>query len=62
MSERDNKPEVEPLETVVLSEAELEARNKRNRAIALGIVGFIALIFAITVFRLTSNIAAAGGA
>lgn len=62
MSEREQDqprhPETgEPVETVKPSPAEREARNKRNIAIGIALVGFAVLIFAVTVMRLSSNIA-----
>ena len=47
-----------PGESVRLSPEEEKARNKRNRAIALGVLGFMALIFMITVLRISQNLAA----
>ncbi|MGV6820491.1 MAG: protoheme IX farnesyltransferase [Parvularcula sp.] len=38
-----------------LSAEETEARNKRNLAVALGIVAFIVLVFGTTVLRLAQN-------
>jgi hypothetical protein len=40
---------------------ELNARKRRNWAIAAALVLFVILIFTITVLRLTSNIAQAAG-
>lgn len=45
----------EPIETVKLTPEEEKARKRRNRAIALGLLAFIALIFLTTVLRLTHN-------
>ncbi|MEO1039345.1 MAG: hypothetical protein AAFX09_07340 [Pseudomonadota bacterium] len=42
-------------DSVTLSPAEEAARKRRNRMIALGLVGFIALIFLTTVVRLSTN-------
>ncbi|WP_019959796.1 hypothetical protein [Woodsholea maritima] len=50
----------EKLDFVKLSPEELAARNKRNIMIALSLVGFMGLIFAVTVIRLASNISAGG--
>jgi type IV secretory pathway component VirB8 len=47
-------------ERVTMTEAERLAQKKRNAAIAWSLVGFMALIFTITVLRLGANIA--GGA
>ena len=58
MSEETPPTAPEQAETVVLTPAEQLARKKRNRAIALGLVAFIVLIFGVTVLRLASNIAA----
>lgn len=40
---------------------ELNARKRRNLAIAAALVLFVVLVFVITVLRLTSNIAAGAG-
>ena len=40
---------------VKLTPEQEAARQRRNRAIALGLVAFIALIFVTTMVRLTSN-------
>jgi hypothetical protein len=42
------------------SDAELKARDKRNIAIALAVVGFVALVFATTVLRFTENLPQGG--
>ena len=42
-------------EYVVLTEEQIAARNRRNRAIALGLLAFIGLIFVTTVLRLSYN-------
>jgi hypothetical protein len=39
-----------------LTPAELSARNRRNLAIAGALVGFIVLVFAVTVLNLKRNI------
>ncbi|MEN0652847.1 MULTISPECIES: hypothetical protein [Hyphobacterium] len=39
-------------------EAFISARKRRNRAIALGLIGFAVLVFVITALRLMQNIAA----
>ena len=52
----------EKLEFVPMSPEEKAARNKRNITIAWSLVGFMVLIFAVTVIRLTGNVAANGGA
>jgi hypothetical protein len=46
-----------PMETVKLTPEQEAARKKRNVAIALGLVAFMALVFTITVLRLSQNIA-----
>lgn len=43
------------IETVKLTPAEEAARKRRNIAIAFGLVGFIVLIFLVTVVRMSSN-------
>ena len=40
---------------------EKKARDRRNRALAFSLVGFVVLIFGVTVMRLTSNIASGAG-
>ena len=47
-------------ERVEMTDAEHLAQKKRNAAISWSLVGFMALIFTITVLRLSANIA--GGA
>lgn len=47
-------------ETYAPTGDEIKRRNKRNLAIALGILGFIVLVYAITILRLNANVA--GGA
>lgn len=42
-------------------QAFIAARKRRNVAIALGLVGFAVLIFAITALRLAQNISAGAG-
>ena len=44
-------------ETVKLTAEEEAARKRRNRMIALSLIGFIGLIFLTTVIRLGQNIA-----
>ena len=51
-------PHEEYPETVKLTAEEEVARKRRNRVIALSLVGFIALIFLTTVVRLGQNITA----
>ncbi|TGY87187.1 hypothetical protein E5163_15815 [Marinicauda algicola] len=59
--ERPKHPETgEPLETHRPSDAEKAARNRRNLFIALGLVAFAVLVFAVTVMRLSANISAGG--
>jgi len=48
------------IETVELTAEEQAARKRRARFTALALVAFIALIFVVTVVRLTSNVG--GGA
>jgi hypothetical protein len=48
------------IETVALTAEQQAARKRRARFTALALVGFIALIFIVTVVRLTSNVG--GGA
>lgn len=48
-------------ETVVPTEEEKKAQKRRNLVIALTLVGFAVLVFAVTVLRLSSNISAGGG-
>lgn len=48
-------------ENVPLSEEEEAARKKRNVAIAWSLVAFMVLVFAITVMRLSQNIAGGAG-
>ncbi|MCQ8184221.1 protoheme IX farnesyltransferase [Parvularcula maris] len=42
------------------TEAEIKARDKRNIAIALAVVAFIALVFATTMLRLSQNLPQGG--
>jgi uncharacterized membrane protein len=42
---------------VILGEAEIAARKRRNLWIAVGLVGFIALVFVITIVHLGGNVA-----
>ena len=41
---------------VTLTDEQVRARKRRNVAIALGLVGFIALVFVVTVVNLQRNI------
>ena len=60
-SEQPRHPETgERLETMPLDEQTKQARRKRNLAIAVGLFAFAVLVFAVTVMRLSSNIAAGG--
>ncbi|MEM9232992.1 MAG: protoheme IX farnesyltransferase [Pseudomonadota bacterium] len=43
---------------VPLTDAEVEARSKRNMFIALGVTGFVIVVFLTTVLRLVQNIEA----
>lgn len=43
------------IETVKLTAEEEAARKRRNVAIAIGLVAFIALIFVVTVVRMSAN-------
>ena len=43
------------------SPEEVQRRSRRNVAIALGIVAFIVLVYAITMLRITQNLPGAGG-
>jgi len=47
--------ENDEMDFVVLTEEEKAARARRNRAIALGLLAFIGLIFVTTVLRLSYN-------
>ncbi|MEM9422351.1 MAG: hypothetical protein AAF986_07600 [Pseudomonadota bacterium] len=40
----------------VMTPAEVKARNRRNLAVALGVVGFILLVYFTTLLRITQNI------
>ncbi len=44
-------------QATLLSDAEIAARKRRNLWIAAGLVGFIALIFVITIVHLGGNVA-----
>ena len=55
------EPREEYPETVQLTAEEEAARKRRNRVIALSLIGFIGLIFLTTVVRLGQNIAASSG-
>lgn len=61
MSDKLNTPETPAsapegeTEFVVLTEEQKAARNRRNRAIALGLFVFVGLIFVTTMIRLASN-------
>ena len=48
------KPHTE--ETVALTPEELKARNRRNLWIALAIVGFVLLVFLITMTKLQAGL------
>ena len=48
------------IETVDLTPEQEAARKRRARFTALALVGFIALIFLVTVVRLTSNVSGGG--
>ncbi|MGJ3232809.1 MAG: protoheme IX farnesyltransferase [Oceanicaulis sp.] len=48
------------IETVKLTPEEEAARKRRNLAIAFGLVAFTALIFVVTVVRMSSNYNAGG--
>ena len=48
-------------DNVQLSPEEEAARNKRNIAIAWSLVAFMVLVFAITVMRLSQNVAGGAG-
>ena len=52
----------QPKETVQLSEAEKAEQKRRNLVIAFSLVGFVVLVFLVTVIRLSQNIAANGAA
>ncbi|GGE39469.1 hypothetical protein GCM10011367_12440 [Marinicauda pacifica] len=56
----DGPGAVNPVERTDLSAQDKAQRNKRNLAIAFGLVAFVVLIFSITVMRLASNISAGG--
>ena len=43
-----------------LTPEELAARNRRNRAIAAGLVVFIILVFGVTVLKLANNASGVG--
>jgi len=53
--------QVIPGETVRLTDEQKAALKKRNRAVALSLIAFMVLIFAVTVMRLSQNIAAGAG-
>jgi hypothetical protein len=59
MTEREQNDAAET-ETVKLTEAEKRARGRRNQVIAWSLVGFIVLVFVVTVVRLSANIASGG--
>ncbi|MEO0400280.1 MAG: hypothetical protein AAF224_12765 [Pseudomonadota bacterium] len=40
-----------------MNENELKQRNRRNLAIALGVVGFIIVIYLVTFLRISSSVA-----
>jgi len=44
-----------------VTEAELTARKRRNVAIGLALVAFVALVFVVTMVRLAQNSAAGAG-
>ena len=54
------KNEAAEAETVRLTEAEERARGRRNQVIAWSLVGFIVLVFLVTVVRLSANLASGG--
>ena len=59
MNAREGQPTGE---TLKLTPEQEKARNRRNFVIAWSLVAFMVAIFAITVVRLSQNIAAGGGA
>lgn len=50
-----------PPRPIRLTPDEQAARNRRNVALALGLVAFIVVVFTVTVLRLSANIAASAG-
>ena len=63
MTEPENQETVRPAaeqETVRLTAEQEKARKRRNVAIFWSLIGFIVLIFLVTLKRLTSNIATGG--
>lgn len=44
-------------ESVILTEEQLAARKKRNIAIAWSLIGFMVVVFLVTVARLSQNVA-----
>ncbi len=52
-------PEVTPHSNVkrALTEDELNQRKRRNRAIALMIIGFVVLVYLVTIMRLGASVA-----
>tara|TARA_R110002096_G_scaffold325390_2_gene519375 strand:+ start:1230 stop:1451 length:222 start_codon:yes stop_codon:yes gene_type:complete len=52
---------VVPGETVILTPEQVAARKRRNLAIALSLVAFVALVFVVTVIRIGQNIAQSAG-
>ncbi|MEO0635747.1 MAG: hypothetical protein AAFY73_03785 [Pseudomonadota bacterium] len=54
MSDSAGKPKVE---TVDLTEAEQKARRNRSKAIALGLVAWVVILWAATYFKVGSNLA-----
>jgi len=48
-------------ETIRMTDEQKAALKKRNRAVALSLIAFMGLIFAVTVMRLSQNIAASAG-
>jgi len=48
--------QTEPQGPIVLTEAQITARKKRNAAIALGLVAWVILVFVVTMVRLQDGV------
>jgi hypothetical protein len=55
----DDKPPVAPITSRIGPEGDLEAksRNMRNIVLALSLIGFVLLIFVVTLVKLGGNVA-----
>lgn len=56
MTQETVTSQVGPEDSVVLTEAQINARKKRNAAIALGLVAWVVLIFVVTMVRLQDGV------